>query len=47
MLYANSYVKDATPAAFYVHTRKRGEAGHIVDQIANGVANWTDPGKIY
>ncbi|CDH59936.1 alkaline phosphatase [Lichtheimia corymbifera JMRC:FSU:9682] len=40
---STAYGQDATPAAFYVHTRRRGESGHIVDQLANGVANWTEP----
>ncbi|KAI8139995.1 alkaline phosphatase [Fennellomyces sp. T-0311] len=34
---------DATPAAFYCHTRNRDTAAEIVDQIIHGVPNWTDP----
>ncbi|KAI7853643.1 alkaline-phosphatase-like protein [Circinella umbellata] len=34
---------DATPAAFYVHTRDRDTSAEIIDQIINGVQNWTDP----
>ncbi|KAI9311773.1 alkaline-phosphatase-like protein [Dichotomocladium elegans] len=35
--------EDATPAAFYVHTRDRNEMAAILDQLVHGVANWTDP----
>ncbi|KAI8139990.1 alkaline-phosphatase-like protein [Fennellomyces sp. T-0311] len=34
--------QDATPAAFYVHTRERGESAQIVDQIVHGVPDWLD-----
>ncbi|KAI8374235.1 alkaline-phosphatase-like protein, partial [Radiomyces spectabilis] len=34
---------DATPAAFVSHTRRRSTGAEIVDQIINGVSNWTDP----
>ena len=38
---------DATPAAFYVHTRNRDTSAEIIDQIINGVPNWTDPGNSF
>ncbi|KAI9311860.1 alkaline-phosphatase-like protein [Dichotomocladium elegans] len=38
-----AYGQDATPSAFWVHTRKRSEYAHIVDQLTYGVANWTTP----
>ncbi|KAI9497358.1 alkaline-phosphatase-like protein [Zychaea mexicana] len=34
--------QDATPAAFYTHTRERGQMAHIVDQIVHGVPDWVD-----
>ncbi|KAI7853651.1 alkaline-phosphatase-like protein [Circinella umbellata] len=34
--------QDATPAAFYTHTRERGESAHIVDQLVHGVPDWVD-----
>ncbi|CDH55759.1 alkaline phosphatase [Lichtheimia corymbifera JMRC:FSU:9682] len=35
--------QDATPSAFYTHTRDRQRAAEIVDQLVNGVDNWTEP----
>ncbi|KAI7860469.1 alkaline-phosphatase-like protein [Circinella umbellata] len=35
-------VQDATPAAFYSHTRTRAIPDHITDQIANGVPDWVN-----
>ncbi|KAI9493876.1 alkaline-phosphatase-like protein [Zychaea mexicana] len=34
--------QDATPAAFYAHTRLRFMSDVIVDQIINGLPNWVD-----
>lgn len=35
--------QDATPAAFYTHTRSRYDYDYIVDSILHGAANWTVP----
>ncbi|CAO3622378.1 unnamed protein product [Cunninghamella blakesleeana] len=40
---STAYGQDATPAAFYSHTRKRSTSAEIVDQLLHGVANWTSP----
>ncbi|KAI9276849.1 alkaline-phosphatase-like protein [Phascolomyces articulosus] len=34
--------EDATPSAFYSHTRERGESAQIVDQIVHGLPDWVD-----
>ncbi|SAM00751.1 hypothetical protein [Absidia glauca] len=38
-----AYGQDATPSAFYTHTRRRSESAAIVDQLLHGVKNWTSP----
>ncbi|CAO3612426.1 unnamed protein product [Cunninghamella echinulata] len=40
---STAYGQDATPAAFYSHTRKRSTSAEITDQLLHGVANWTSP----
>ncbi|KAF1841372.1 alkaline phosphatase-like protein [Cucurbitaria berberidis CBS 394.84] len=41
---STAYIADATPAALVAHTRNRGAYEAIVDQLLNGVQNytWTD-----
>jgi alkaline phosphatase len=38
---STAYVADATPAALNAHTRDRGQAPSIIDQILNGQTNYT------
>lgn len=42
---STAYGQDATPAAFTSHTRQRGKAAEITDQLLHGVGNWTNAGK--
>ncbi|CEP08239.1 hypothetical protein [Parasitella parasitica] len=39
---STAYGQDATPAAFTSHTRERGKAAEITDQLLHGVGNWTN-----
>ncbi|ORX62255.1 alkaline phosphatase-like protein [Hesseltinella vesiculosa] len=40
---STAYIQDATPAAFYSHTRQRSVSGEITRQFLHGVPHWTDP----
>ncbi|KAI9490802.1 alkaline-phosphatase-like protein [Zychaea mexicana] len=35
-----AFVQDATPGAFYSHTRRRGTLAEITDQLVHGVPDW-------
>ncbi len=38
---STAYVADATPAAINAHTRDRGASAPIIDQLLNGLTNYT------
>jgi alkaline phosphatase len=38
---STAFIADATPAAFTVHTRDRGEYGAVIDSFIHGVVNYT------
>ncbi|ORZ19805.1 alkaline-phosphatase-like protein [Absidia repens] len=38
-----AYTADATPSAWFCHTRKRSMSANIIDQLLHGVKNWTEP----
>src|SRR3954462_14834252 len=38
---STAFIADATPAAFTVHTRDRGEYGAVIDAFIHGVVNYT------
>ncbi|CAO3620128.1 unnamed protein product [Cunninghamella echinulata] len=40
---STAYGQDATPAAFYSHSRLRWTAAEITDQLVHGTANWSSP----
>ncbi|KAI8071798.1 alkaline-phosphatase-like protein [Gongronella butleri] len=40
---STAYIQDATPAAFYSHTRQRGVSSEITRQFLHGVPGWTAP----
>ncbi|RCI05055.1 hypothetical protein CU098_011345 [Rhizopus stolonifer] len=43
---STAFSQDATPAAFYSHTRRRSTLAEITDQLLNGFGNWTDTGIV-